>query len=51
MMEMMEEIAARIAHEGNAVVVGRGAPYFLRENPTPSMFFSTLRAPKKSAAC
>jgi cytidylate kinase len=33
MMAMMEEISAKIAQEGNAVVVGRGAPYFLREHP------------------
>jgi len=32
MMAMMQEITAKIASEGNAVVVGRGAPYFLREN-------------------
>jgi cytidylate kinase len=32
MMEWMEQITARIAREGNAVVVGRGAPFFLREN-------------------
>ena len=31
MVAMMEGITARIAEEGNAVVVGRGAPYFLRE--------------------
>ena len=30
MVRMMENITARIAEEGNAVVVGRGAPYFLR---------------------
>jgi cytidylate kinase len=30
MVSTMEKIAARIAREGNAVVVGRGAPYFLR---------------------
>lgn len=30
MVSTMEKIAARIAQEGNAVVVGRGAPYFLR---------------------
>ena len=30
MMAMMEEITAKIAEEGNAIVVGRGAPYFLR---------------------
>ena len=31
MMAIMEEITSHIAEEGNAVVVGRGAPYFLRE--------------------
>jgi cytidylate kinase len=30
MVAMMEKIAEKIAQEGNAVVVGRGAPYFLR---------------------
>jgi cytidylate kinase len=30
MVSTMEKIAQRIAREGNAVVVGRGAPYFLR---------------------
>ena len=30
MVSMMEEVTGRIAQEGNAVVVGRGAPYFLR---------------------
>jgi cytidylate kinase len=31
MMAMMEEIIGHIADEGNAVIVGRGAPFFLRE--------------------
>lgn len=31
LVSMMERIAAKIAAEGNAVVVGRGAPYFLQE--------------------
>ena len=31
MVAMMEKIAEKIAREGNAVVVGRGAPYFLRD--------------------
>jgi cytidylate kinase len=31
MMAMMEEIMQTIAAEGNAVIVGRGAPFFLRE--------------------
>jgi len=31
MIAMMEEITGTIAAEGNAVIVGRGSPYFLRE--------------------
>jgi cytidylate kinase len=31
MVAMMQEIMANIAAEGNAVVVGRGSPFFLRE--------------------
>jgi CMP/dCMP kinase len=31
MIAMMEEIMQAIAAEGNAVIVGRGAPFFLRE--------------------
>lgn len=31
MVAMMQEITGNIAVEGNAVIVGRGAPYFLRE--------------------
>jgi cytidylate kinase len=31
MVAMMEEITHNIAAEGNAVIVGRGSPYFLRE--------------------
>ena len=30
MVSLMEQMAPRIAREGNAVVVGKGAPYFLR---------------------
>lgn len=30
-MAMMEEISRHIAAEGNAVIVGRGSPFFLRE--------------------
>ena len=44
MMSMMEEIAAKIAREGNAVVVGRGAPYFLRQHP--DAFHVFLYAPR-----
>lgn len=31
MIAMMEEITGNIAAQGNAVIVGRGSPYFLRE--------------------
>ena len=31
MIAMVEEVMTTIAKEGNAVIVGRGAPYFLRE--------------------
>ena len=31
MIRMMEEIMGKIAAEGKAIIVGRGAPYFLRE--------------------
>jgi cytidylate kinase len=44
MVSLMEQIAPRIAREGNAVVVGRGAPYFLREQP--NAFHVFLYAPR-----
>lgn len=44
MMSMMQEIMDRIGREGNAVVVGRGAPYFLREKP--DAFHVFLYAPR-----
>ena len=44
MVSMMQEITGRIAEEGNAVVVGRGAPYFLREDP--DAFHVFLYAPR-----
>ena len=44
MVSMMEQITARIAQEGNAIVVGRGAPYFLREQP--DAFHVFLYAPR-----
>src|SRR5271166_5230380 len=44
MMEWMAQITARIAQEGNGVVVGRGAPYFLREHP--DAFHVFLYAPR-----
>jgi cytidylate kinase len=40
----MENITGRIAQEGNAVVVGRGAPYFLRERSDTFRVF--LYAPR-----
>jgi len=44
MMEIMQETMNKIGQEGNAVVVGRGAPYFLRENP--DAFHVFLYAPR-----
>jgi cytidylate kinase len=44
MVAMMQDIMNRIAQEGNAVVVGRGAPYFLRDNP--DAFHVFLYAPR-----
>jgi cytidylate kinase len=44
MMAMMEEITAKIAQEGNAVVVGRGCPFFFREHP--DAFHVFLYAPR-----
>src|SRR6266581_4486181 len=45
MVSMMQDITDRIAGEGNAVVVGRGAPYFLRERP--DAFHVFLYAPRE----
>lgn len=44
MMIMMQDIMDRIGREGKAVVVGRGAPFFLRENP--DAFHVFLYAPR-----
>jgi cytidylate kinase len=44
MMAMMQEIMNKIGREGNAVIVGRGAPFFLRENP--DAFHVFLYAPR-----
>ncbi len=47
LVSMMERIATRIAREGDAVVVGRGAPYFLRErNDTFRVFLYAPREEK-----
>ena len=45
MVAMMEGITGRIAEEGSAVVVGRGAPYFLRERQDTFRVF--LYAPRE----
>ncbi len=44
MMAMMQDIMDRIGQEGKAVIVGRGAPYFLREHP--DAFHVFLYAPR-----
>src|ERR1700690_2680010 len=44
MMSLMQGIMDGIGREGNAVVVGRGAPYFLREHP--GAFHVFLYAPR-----
>ena len=44
MVALMEQIYPKIAEEGNAIVVGRGAPYFLREQP--NAFHVFLYAPR-----
>src|SRR3984885_3333274 len=44
MMAMMQETMNRIGREGNAVIVGRGAPFFLREHP--AAFHVFLYAPR-----
>src|SRR5215469_4104089 len=44
MMAMMQDIMDRIGREGNAVIVGRGAPFFLREHP--GAFHVFLYAPR-----
>jgi cytidylate kinase len=44
MMTMMQDIMNRIGREGNAVIVGRGGPYFLRQHP--DAFHVFLYAPR-----
>jgi len=44
MVAMMQDIMNRIAQEGQAVIVGRGGPYFLRENS--DAFHVFLYAPR-----
>lgn len=47
MVAMMERITGKIAREGNAVVVGRGAPYFLREREDTFHVFLYAPRPEK----
>jgi cytidylate kinase len=44
MVEIGEEVMRNIADQGNCVIVGRGAPYFLRERP--NVFHTFLYAPR-----
>lgn len=44
MVEVGEEVMRKIAEEGNCVIVGRGAPYFLRERC--DVFHVFLYAPR-----
>jgi cytidylate kinase len=47
MVEVGEEVMKEIAERGNCVIVGRGAPYFLRErSDTFHVFLYALRAEK-----
>jgi len=47
MVRMMQEIMERIAQEGNAVIVGRGAPYLLRERSDSFHVFMYAPRPEK----
>jgi cytidylate kinase len=44
MVEVGEQVMREIAEQGNCVIVGRGAPYFLRERP--DVFHVFLYAPR-----
>ena len=47
MLRMMQEIMESIAQEGNAVIVGRGAPYLLRERSDSFHVFMYAPRPEK----
>ena len=47
MVSTMEQITAKIAQEGNAVVVGRGSPFFLRERADTFRVFLYAPRPEK----
>jgi CMP/dCMP kinase len=44
MVTMVREVLIKVAHEGNSVIVGRGAPYVLRDRP--DVFHVFLYAPR-----
>jgi cytidylate kinase len=44
MVEVGEQVMREVAEQGNCVIVGRGAPYFLRERP--DVFHVFLYAPR-----
>jgi cytidylate kinase len=44
MVEMVREVITRVAEEGNSIIVGRGAPYVLRNRP--DVFHVFLYAPR-----
>ena len=48
MMTMMEQISESIASEGNAVIVGRGSPFFLRERDDTFSVFLLRSSPGKN---
>jgi cytidylate kinase len=47
MVIMVQQIMQKIAEEGQAVVVGRGAPFFLRERPDTFHVFLYAPRPEK----
>ena len=47
MMTMVEEIMRNIAEEGNAVVVGRGGPFFLRDREDTFRVFTYAQRDEK----
>jgi len=51
MMAMVEEIMGTIAAQGNAVIVGRGAPFFLRQRDDTFRVFTYAPRDEKFVAC
>ena len=50
MVEMLQKVIEDIASRGNCVIVGRGAPYFLRNRADAFHVFIYASDEKKSAA-